>query len=249
MSSSWYKSLAGNIIHFCISSKVSTMSLNFGDISGVEPREITHEESDLEDEVFFKIGEEGDLDKTNKKDNNETVPVVTPPPLVYSDSDEENDDQTSTPARKILMQHFFDDSFASSTTRSSASSMSITGADSSVEETKIRRGSYTIAQKLEALKKIDLNQGNLYKSCRELNIKRQTLQGWVKMREKIENASKEKGLTAEKIREVSHGDKRNRAKFVQLESDLVLLIEEYRESGNAVHCADVKRLALNYSRL
>ena len=153
---------------------------------------------------FFKNGKE-DFDKTN--DNNKTVPVVTPPPLVcysdsdsvpvvtppplvYSDSDEENDDQTSTPARKILMQHFSDDSFASSTTRSSASSMSITGADSSVEETKIRRGSYTIAQKLEALKKIDLNQGNLYKSCRQLNVKRQTLQGWVKMREKIESASK-----------------------------------------------------------
>ena len=28
------------------------MSLDFGDISGVEPREIPHEESDLEDEFF-----------------------------------------------------------------------------------------------------------------------------------------------------------------------------------------------------
>ena len=32
------------------------MSLDFGDISGVEPREIPHEESDLEDEGFFAIG-------------------------------------------------------------------------------------------------------------------------------------------------------------------------------------------------
>ena len=54
MSSSWYKS--GNIIHLvCISSKVSIMSLDFGDISGVEPREIPHEESDLEDD-FSAIG-------------------------------------------------------------------------------------------------------------------------------------------------------------------------------------------------
>ena len=28
------------------------MSLDFGDISGVEPREIPHEESDLEDDFF-----------------------------------------------------------------------------------------------------------------------------------------------------------------------------------------------------
>ena len=114
MSSSWYKS--GNIIHtwsLLYISKLSRMSLNFGDISGVELREKPQDESDLEDEVFFKNGKE-DLDKTN--DNNKTVPVVTPPPLVcysdsdsvpvvtppplvYSDSDEENDDQTSTPAR------------------------------------------------------------------------------------------------------------------------------------------------------
>ena len=54
MSSSWYKS--GNIIHLvCISSKVSIMSLDFGDISGVEPREIPHEESDLEDEFFLPL--------------------------------------------------------------------------------------------------------------------------------------------------------------------------------------------------
>ena len=46
--------------------KLSSMSLNFGDISGVELREKPQEESDLEDEVFFKNGEE-DLDKT--KDN------------------------------------------------------------------------------------------------------------------------------------------------------------------------------------
>ena len=44
--------------------KLSRMSLNFGDISGVELREKPQEESDLEDEVFFKNGEE-DLDKTN----------------------------------------------------------------------------------------------------------------------------------------------------------------------------------------
>ena len=44
--------------------KLSSMSLNFGDISGVELREKPQEESDLEDEVFFKNGEE-DLDKTN----------------------------------------------------------------------------------------------------------------------------------------------------------------------------------------
>ena len=50
------------------------MSLNFGDISGVELREKPQDESDLEDEVFFKNGKE-DLNKTN--DNNKTVPVVT----------------------------------------------------------------------------------------------------------------------------------------------------------------------------
>ena len=49
------------------------MSLNFGDISGVELREKPQDESDLEDEVFFKNGKE-DLDKTN--DNNKTVPVA-----------------------------------------------------------------------------------------------------------------------------------------------------------------------------
>ena len=31
------------------------MSLDFGDISGVEPREIHHEESDLEDEFFLPL--------------------------------------------------------------------------------------------------------------------------------------------------------------------------------------------------
>ena len=75
------------------------MSQNFGDISGVDWREIPHEneEGDLEYEVFFKNGGE-DIDRTN--DNNEMVPVVTPPPLIYSDYDYENDKQTSTPARK-----------------------------------------------------------------------------------------------------------------------------------------------------
>ena len=63
MSSSWYKS--GNIIHtWSLLYIIKSMSLNFGDISGVELREIPQEESDLEDEVFFKNGEE-DLDKTN----------------------------------------------------------------------------------------------------------------------------------------------------------------------------------------
>ena len=31
------------------------MSLDFGDISGVEPREIPHEESDLENEFFWPL--------------------------------------------------------------------------------------------------------------------------------------------------------------------------------------------------
>ena len=31
------------------------MSLDFGDISGVEPREIPHEESDLENEFFLPL--------------------------------------------------------------------------------------------------------------------------------------------------------------------------------------------------
>ena len=44
--------------------KLSSMSLNFGDISGVELREKPQEASDLEDEVFFKNGEK-DLAKTN----------------------------------------------------------------------------------------------------------------------------------------------------------------------------------------
>ena len=44
------------------------MSLNFGDISGVELREKPQDESDLEDEVFFKNGKE-DLDKTNYNNN------------------------------------------------------------------------------------------------------------------------------------------------------------------------------------
>ena len=31
------------------------MSLDFGDISGVEPREIPHEESDLENDFFLPL--------------------------------------------------------------------------------------------------------------------------------------------------------------------------------------------------
>ena len=55
----------GDMCHYIIVIiKLSSMSLNFGDISGVELREKPQEESDLEDEVFFKNGEE-DLDKTN----------------------------------------------------------------------------------------------------------------------------------------------------------------------------------------
>ena len=52
MSSSWYKS--GNIIHtwsLLYISKLSRMSLNFGDISGVELREKPRDESDLEDDL------------------------------------------------------------------------------------------------------------------------------------------------------------------------------------------------------
>ena len=62
MSSSWYKS--GNIIHTSVYHQ--KYEFEFGDISGVELREKPQEESDLEDEVFFKNGEE-DLDKTNDK--------------------------------------------------------------------------------------------------------------------------------------------------------------------------------------
>ena len=43
--------------------KLSSMSLNFGDISGVELREKPQEESDLEDEVFFSRMEKKTLTK------------------------------------------------------------------------------------------------------------------------------------------------------------------------------------------
>ena len=52
MSSSWYKS--GNIIHtwsLLYIIKLSSMSLSFGDISGVELREKPQDESDLEDDL------------------------------------------------------------------------------------------------------------------------------------------------------------------------------------------------------
>ena len=44
-----------------------SLDLDFGDISGVEPREIPHEESDLEDEVFSRLEKEKTLTKPTRR--------------------------------------------------------------------------------------------------------------------------------------------------------------------------------------
>ena len=89
---------------------------------------------------------------------------------------------------------------------------------------------FTYHCKLQFLKKLDENKGNLYKTCKETGLKRSALVGWKKMCTKIEKATKSRAINTCKVRKVTvlKDDKIKKAKFVDLESDLAAWVDKDR---------------------
>ena len=108
-----------------------------------------------------------------------------------------------------------------------------------------RRFSYTIFDKLEFFKKLDINDGNIYKTAKQEGLLRNTVQGWVKDRKRIEAVAQESDVISRKIRKVmGKGDRLQQAKFVDLEAELASWMDMDKNGGHGVSMEDIKSQAL-----
>ena len=64
---------------------------------------------------------------------------------------------------------------------------------------KTKRFSYTFFYKMSILRKLDENNGNVYKTAKEAGMLRQTLIGWKKNRDLIEEATTNRDVESRKI--------------------------------------------------
>ena len=93
-----------------------------------------------------------------------------------------------------------------------------------------QRGSYTVHFKLQALKKLEDNGGNVSATARELDIHRKQLQAWRKQKQSLLKYSRNRHIDTEKKRYMRKGI----SKYSLVDTAIIRMIQERRKCGKSV---------------
>jgi hypothetical protein len=227
--------------------------ITFKDLGEVETtnkkRKLSESLSETLVENVWETFEEDEtvIENNNNNNNIEESVHVTPPPT--SPASPPESPAESTPSRTVSPSPSIETT-PSRKKRRTSMSQSIESSPGSVSVSSSpgpsRRQSYTIYTKLQFLKKLDGNNGNMYKTCREEGVIRTTAIGWVKDRKKYEQCVEDKKTDTRKVRKAAGNieERIQKAKFVDLEKELALWIDNDRKLGNSVSGDDIRNKAL-----